>query len=297
MKAFTPLLSTTDWNEEWKELQKARRHADSAEYWDKRASTYSSKDSPNSYVRQFIEFAAIRPGETIFDMGCGTGSLAVPLGAEGHKVVAADFSQGMLDQMERRLQEANIHTVFAKHMSWEDDWAAFGVRPGMTDIALASRSIATADLRESLLRLTEIARRRVCITLSTGSSPRIDERMLAAVGLPHIFGRDYWYAFNILVSEGITPEVRYIRSTREDTFETPEEAHEKMSRMIDDVSATIATEAERARAHENLTAWLNDNLVPNENAGKPDVKGIIQGPWRLREARVISWAFMAWDKQ
>ena len=27
---FTPLLTTTDWNEEWKELQKVRRHADDA---------------------------------------------------------------------------------------------------------------------------------------------------------------------------------------------------------------------------------------------------------------------------
>ena len=27
---FTPLLTTHDWNEEWKELQKARRAADDA---------------------------------------------------------------------------------------------------------------------------------------------------------------------------------------------------------------------------------------------------------------------------
>lgn len=33
---FTPLLTTTDWNEEWKELQKVRRHADDAAFWDKR---------------------------------------------------------------------------------------------------------------------------------------------------------------------------------------------------------------------------------------------------------------------
>ena len=35
----------------------------------------------------------------VFDMGCGTGALAVPLGLAGHKVVAADFSRGMLDRM------------------------------------------------------------------------------------------------------------------------------------------------------------------------------------------------------
>ena len=97
---FTPLLTTTDWNEEWKELQKVRRHADDAAFWDKRSATFTTKDAPNLYVEKFLEYAEIRPGETVFDMGCGTGALAVPLGEAGHKVVAADFSQGMLDQMQ-----------------------------------------------------------------------------------------------------------------------------------------------------------------------------------------------------
>lgn len=155
---FTPLLTATDWNEEWKELQKVRRHADDAAFWDKRSATFTTKDAPNLYVEKFLEYAEIRPGETVFDMGCGTGALAVPLGEAGHKVVAADFSQGMLDQMQARLNEAGVRTVFPKLMSWEDNWPAFGVREGMTDVAVASRSIATADLRDALLRLTEVAR-------------------------------------------------------------------------------------------------------------------------------------------
>ena len=32
-ESFTPLLTTTDWNAEWMQLQKARRHRDSAVYW------------------------------------------------------------------------------------------------------------------------------------------------------------------------------------------------------------------------------------------------------------------------
>ena len=245
---FTPLLTTTDWNEEWKELQKVRRHADDAAFWDKRSATFTTKDAPNLYVEKFLGYADIRPGETVFDMGCGTGALAVPLGEAGHKVVAADFSQGMLDQMQARLDAADVRTVFPKRMSWEDDWPAFGVREGMTDVAIASRSIATADLRDALLRLTEVARRRVCITLATGSSPRVDERILAAVGLPSVLGRDYLYAFNILAAEGIRAEVRYIDSTRDDTFATPEDAYEKLAAMIDDSSAVRASDAERTGA-------------------------------------------------
>ena len=292
---FTPLLTATDWSEEWKELQKVRRHADDAAFWDKRSATFTTKDAPNLYVEKFLEYAEFRPGETVFDMGCGTGALAVPLGEAGHKVVAADFSQGMLDQMQARLDAAGVRTVFPKLMSWEDDWPAFGVREGMTDVAIASRSIATADLRDALLRLTEVARRRVCITLATGSSPRVDERILAAVGLPSVLGRDYLYAFNILANEGIKAEVRYIDSTRNDTFATPEDAYEKLIAMIDDSAAVRASDEEREQARANLREWLAANLLPNETAGAPDRKGVPQLAWRLAEPRTVTWAFLAWN--
>ena len=293
---FTPLLTTTDWNEEWKELQKVRRHADDAAFWDKRSATFTTKDAPNLYVEKFLGYADIRPGETVFDMGCGTGALAVPLGEAGHKVVAADFSQGMLDQMQARLNEAGVRTVFPKLMSWEDDWPAFGVREGMTDVAVASRSIATADLRDALLRLTEVARRRVCITLATGSSPRVDERILAAVGLPAVLGRDYLYAFNILAAEGIKGRGalhrqhprRYVREPRGRLREAG-----RHDRRLLGGARIGRPNAQRARA--NLREWLTANLVPNESAGAPDRKGIPQLAWRLAEPRTVTWAFLAWN--
>ena len=224
-ESFVNPLTARDWNEEWKRLQQARRRFDDASYWDKRSATFTTKDAPNPYVERFLELAGIRDGETVFDMGCGTGALSVPLGKRGHKVVAADFSQGMLGQLREALEREGVRTVFPKQMSWADDWPSLGVRPGMVDVALASRSVATADLRDSLLRLTDVARRRVCVTLATGSSPRTDERILNAMGLSSVLGRDYLYAFNILANEGLRPEVSYIDSERTDTFDSLDDAY------------------------------------------------------------------------
>ena len=295
MEPFVPLLTTRDWNEEWKDLQKARRRFDDAAYWDKRAPSFTTKDAPSPYVERFLELAGVREGETVFDMGCGTGALAVPLGRAGHKVVAADFSQGMLDHLQRELDEQDVRTVFPKRLSWSDDWPAAGVRPGMVDVCVASRSIATADMKDALLRLTDVARRRVCVTLATGASPRTDERVLAAVGLEHVPGRDYLYAFNILANEGLRPEVSYIDSTRTDTFDSVEEARESLGRMVVDAAA-FASEADRARALERLDDWLGDNLAANEHAGAPDERGVPEKRLRLREPRVVTWAFIAWNK-
>lgn len=291
---FTPLLSATDWNEEWKRLQIARRKADNSEYWDKRSKTFSTKDAPNAYVDRFLELARIEPGETVFDMGCGTGALSVPLGEEGHKVVAADFSQGMLDAMEAELREKGVTTVFPKLMSWEDDWEAHGVHEGMTDVALASRSIAVSDMKAALMRLTSVARRRVCITLSTGSSPRMDERILADIGVKNQFGNDFLYAFNILVGEGIMPEVAYIKSTRSDTFDSVDEAYDDFSRMTLDAMADKES-PEAAAALDRLRTWTDEHLVANPDAGNPDKKGLPQKAFKLDYPRIVTWAFLAWD--
>lgn len=291
---FTPLLTTTDWNEEWIALQKFRKHTDSADYWDERSKTFSTKDHPNSYVESFLELSGIKPHETVFDMGCGTGAISIPLGEKGHKVVAADFSQGMLDIMQKGLDEKGIKTVFPKKMSWEDDWEQFGVREGMTDIAVASRSIATSNIKDSLLRLSSIARRRACITLSTGTNPRINYSMLSDLGLAHSLDHDYIYAFNILVHEGYLPEVSYIVSKRKETFDDFGEAFELYSGMIDSMSGAFG-ESELTNARQKLPEWLKDHLIENTEAGKTDSKGLPEKALCLNKSREIRWAFIAWS--
>lgn len=285
-ETFTPLLTTTDWNEEWKQLQVARKRADDAAYWDDKAKTFPVKHgSQAGYVEQFLKLAAIQPGETVLDMGCGTGALATPLAKMGSHVIACDFSRGMLDKMLQDQAELGIEGVDVRQMSWADDWEQAGIAPKSVDVALASRSIATDDLEAALLKLDRSARRRVCITLPCGPSPRVDERLLSAVGFQKQAGRDFLYAFNILATHGLKPEVAYINSVRMDYFETFDEALLSLSDILTQALVGLATDGELAAIPSRLRPWLEANLILDENG------------YHLAEDRKVIWAFLAWTPQ
>lgn len=296
MESFTPLLTTYDWNQEWKELQPFLPGARKSSYWDMRAQDFASFNKSDLYCKRFLERANIEAKDTVFDMGCGTGALSIALAQTKHKVLAADFSLGMLERLQKELATRNIKDITTKCLNWDEDWKSAGMKPDTFDVCIASRSLMTSDLKAALLKLTDVARRRVCITLSTGLSPRFDSRMLGEIGLEKMVRHDHIYAFNILVNEGMKPELSYIESRRKDTFDSVLAAREFYTHMIDMATKGCISAEERALACKRLDKWLDENLVENECAGQLDGTGCAEGALRVVEPRLISWAFIAWNK-
>lgn len=286
------LLQATDWNEAWKRLQKPRHPVDDVAFWDNRADTFGSM-VPSTYTLAFMKLADVQPGESILDMGCGTGNLAIPYALEAHPVIAADFSAKMLERCRRNAECARV-SLETNLLSWQDDWGAAGIGENCVDVALASRSIATEDLKDALDKLTRAARRRCCITLTTGSSPRVDPRMLQAWGVRGGRRKEYQFAWNILVSEGFMPTCSYIVSRRKDTYDSLDEACAQLDHMIVGALGEDDSDAlESARAR--MAAWLGENLVANEQAGATDSHGEVEKSLRLRIPRQFVWGFIAWD--
>lgn len=298
--SFAPKLTTTDWGDEWIRLQEFRKAFDDSSFWDKKAANFHKSMEPNDYVTGFIDCAKLEPGDVVFDMGCGNGAIAIPLALAGYKVIACDFSRGMLSQLEDAKSRAEDESgrpldIEIHHMSWQDDWESHGINPKCADVALASRSIATHDLGESLGKLTSVARRRCSVTLPTGSSPRTDEHILSAIGVQNHLGRDYIYAFMILVQMGYYPEVSYIPSTRKNNYKDFDEAFDSLSRMVEDASRGYLSNDEINDAIRRLEDWLQDELVDNPDAGHENTHGETEGRLMLRGGRMATWADIAWN--
>lgn len=267
-----------DWAAAWKDEQKRRNHPDSAECWNERAKGYAKVAGTSSYAATFIERAGIESGETVLDMGCGSGALSLPLARAGHEVYACDFAQAMLDAlMDEAFRQGIAEHIHPMLIAWDEDWTHAGVP--VCDVAIASRSIATADMQAALVKLDAHARRRACITLTTGLSPRVDPVLLEAIGREQPRYPDCVFAFNILWGMGIRPELSYINSSRESRFESFDAAIEKTGELLE------MTPVE----HERLMAYSQEHLQEKRGAD-----GRVY--WEYDHTRVTPWAFLAWNK-
>ena len=103
-----------------------------------------------------------------------------------------------------------LDRIEIRKLAWDDDWRGAGVGPDSVDVAIASRSLATYNLTDALVKLDTTARRRVCATIAAGRSPMKDERAFEAVGRPRTPVADAAYVINILLAHGVFPDVSYI---------------------------------------------------------------------------------------
>lgn len=281
-------LTSQDWNELWNVKQSLHQLNHDADFWNSRAKSFTNKDTPGSYTDRFLALADIKPGDSVFDMGCGTGNLSIPLARNGHKVLSADFSTAMLAQLTKRIEEEGLKDICVRELSWEDDWEKAGIEPDSFDVCIASRSIITHDIRESLLKLSSVARRYVCITLSCDSSPRIDDRAMRDIGLRVHPSYDDAYTLAILQGEGFYPKVDYIETDRVDIFDDFDAAMEKYSHMVEASIAQYGSDISKDVALDRLDEWLHDNLV---KMPIPDGREGLA----LENPRTATWAFMSWE--
>ncbi len=263
-----------DWNRVWRErlaLRGAIRR--DASFWDGRAPSFAKAAAEMDYANRFLSIMKPEPGWTVFDMGCGSGALALPLAKRVSAVTAVDFSGEMLSVVRSRCQNESIANVEIIRAAWEDDWEKYGI--GTYDAAVASRSLVVEDLRASIAKLHAAARKRVYIVTVAGDGPG-DRRLFDAIGRPFDSGPDYIYYYNLLYQMGIPANVAFIEEARNRTYESPEEAWTAMQWMFDDMTSS---------EKEKLAAYLGEHLV------------FQFGSWRLSYSHNIRWAVIWWKKE
>jgi len=199
---------SVDWNQAWREM---RTNGDSParqpKFWDGRAPSFAKHVARTDYARNFLKIMKPRPDWSVLDMGCGGGTLALPLSDRVGSITAVDFSEKMISILREQCTARGIRNIRTLCARWEDDWRQAGI--GIHDVAIASRSLVVEDLQGGIEKLDQAARKRVYIVTIVGDGPH-DRNAYTALGRELKVGPDYIYNYNLLYQMGIYAKVDFI---------------------------------------------------------------------------------------
>lgn len=186
----------------------ADRPPSTALSWDQKSKNIEVGQLDTPYTRAFIAAMQLQSTDTLLDVGCGVGAIAVMAAQQVQHVYALDYSQGMLDKLKDNATHYNAHNINTLCKEWNDDWQDVP----KCDVVVASRSTLVEDMEAALLKLHSQAKRQVYLTYpaknSFGTDPSVN-----VVKHPEFATPTYLYILNILHQHGIQAQLRFITST------------------------------------------------------------------------------------
>lgn len=204
-------------------------------------------------------------------MGCGAGTLALPLADRVRSITAVDFSEKMISILREQCMKKGINNIRTVCARWEDDWQKVGI--GLHDVAIASRSLVVEDLQGTIKKLVSAVRKRVYIVTIVGDGPH-DRNAYNAIGRELKVGPDYIYNYNLLYQMGIYAKVDFICQNIQDTYDSREEAVESVRWMFRDLTP---------EEEDKFSKYMERHLICREEQ------------WMLDYARYVRWAVLWWD--
>ncbi len=251
-----------DWQLLWQQSRSRKSwKSKDAKAWSKKGKGFADRVRESAFIDLFLQHIELDQGMHVLDVGCGPGTLAVPIAPQVKQVTAIDYSEGMIDLLQQEAGRQQIDNINAFTCAWEDNWSDFGIT--RHDIAIASRSMNIADLKGALEKLNNHAEAQVYIVERIAPSP-FDPEAFAAIGRPFNSGPDYIYTLNMLYTLGIHPRIEPIELDREQRFATLEHAMQNYRWMFKEL-----TEEEERRLAEYLRTQIirqeSDHIILRRN--------------------------------
>ena len=255
---------------------------DSQAYWNKRAATFT-RNATSDYEHWLLDLLALETGEEILDMGCATGTLAVPLAQAAHHVHGCDFAEAMLAILDERAAAENL-PITSHLLAWEDDWEEAGLGENSVDVAFASRSLMSGNVFSAVGKLDEAARSRAAVVVPDSLLPSRDPRLLNYLGRSARHPRVVREVTRALASLGRAPVFATTRTFRPMRFSSFDEARADLHRLAGPKPFT-------AREERLFDAYAEQHFVREDAATTSEKAG---EQWVLDYPLPVTWVFIGW---
>ncbi|AMD17824.1 SAM-dependent methyltransferase [Methanobrevibacter sp. YE315] len=218
MKQYIENPNDVDWVSFWAERLANKKNKD----WDKAAPGFYKRTRKDDYQDALFDSLILDENDTVLDVGCGEGSVTIPIAKRVKKVIGLDSSTKMLEYLEKRASDNdidNIETILKpiEEIRYEDI--------GDVDVVICSRSLnGIIPIDEVLLELDKIANKYVFITVFGPENKKIEKDFDKELGIKTEDFPDYNYFFNILFNLGIYANVERFDLNNYREYDSIEEA-------------------------------------------------------------------------
>jgi len=268
-------ISDIDWNEliSIQRNKRPEKKEPGPQYWNKRAASFVDHVGKTNYPDAFLKIMEPKADWTVLDMGCGGGTLALPLSNRVKEITAVDYSDHMLAMLGDEIKRRDVNNIKTLKASWDDNWEEKGIR--RYDVAIASRSLSVDDLQGAIIKLINCAHRRVYISTVVGDGP-YDRKIFDAIGRELIQAVDYIYIYNLLFQMGIHASISFIHEETAKTFDDLDEARDSLKWMLYEITP---------QEEDKLDRYLHENMI------------IKNGKKVFNYRKRFKWAVLSWDKE
>lgn len=264
-----------DFQKLWEKARTKRSWSSKKEnHWDKKADSFARRNRRSPYIDHVLKKLLFLPEQTVLDIGCGPGTLSLPIAQGVKKVTALDYSAKMLEILEKTAERKKIKNIHTVKCRWEDDWTKHNIFPH--DICIASRSLNVPGLTDALIKINDFATKTVYLIDRITPTP-FEPEIFEAVGRKFESGPDYIYTLSILYQLGIHPHVEIVSLDSQFSYESYDEMFNTYKWMLKET-----TEKEDSLLH----TYLKNKSTTDEN-----------GQITIRRSQPSRWALISWNKE
>ncbi|OQD59050.1 methyltransferase [Methanobrevibacter arboriphilus JCM 13429 = DSM 1125] len=213
----------------------------------------------------------INKGDTVIDLGCGEGSITIPLSKKVKFVTAVDSSKRMLEILDEKCRAENIDNIKTIKENLEDVTLK---EVGKQDIVLLSRSInGISPIKDTINNVNNIADKYVYITIFGPENWKFENDFYESIGKEKNDFAPYNYLFNILISMNIYPNIENLEIKTNRKYKSVQDAIDNGKWQLNNF-----TEEEK----EELYKYLEKNLRKNN-------EGMLENPNDKADWILIWW--------
>ncbi|WP_270941059.1 class I SAM-dependent methyltransferase [Romboutsia lituseburensis] len=208
------------WEEEGKDYALSKNTKDkNIEIWNKSSKSYDEAvgyERIDEVISNLERLGYINEESIVLDIGCGTGAYTIPLSGICKKVYALDYSDGMLNVLQNKINNQEIENIEILNKDWNNINLVCENMSKKYDFVISSLNPGCYNF-ESLLKMNEASKSYCCYISTNGKYKneiikKADEEIVG-----HKIKRsdisNIIYPFNILYFSGYEPKIFYSSSS------------------------------------------------------------------------------------